>query len=344
MWKLHEDSQALLESLMSTYMQFLRSWEKNPKMKNVNWIGGTESILTEDIIWRMKNHLDLRDWSTHTYILGEVKEEEAIDALFQKPFEAEDRLIVIRNSEKISKYDFLDKFIASRKKNPNTFVVLVSNEERAEKTKLTDEQRSDGEKPEYVPHIRKIVKHGRMIECRPFSEGRYAVTWLQSRTDINDALARHIVARANGQTRLIRDASVKLGAIPEYRNAQVVNELLAEQPSDGLDDALMALDKRSALQSLESLSEDQVGKVLYRLSRALDRAGWVHDLQAQRKTPAQIALALGERSYMLKSVMEVSKYYTPKRRIATRMILDKAISAYEDGSREGVLESVIAVW
>jgi len=323
---------------------WLTAHQKNPQPKRVMWVCGDAEVLVEDVVRQTAAALDLRPWSDIRLVMGEDPESAIWDAVMQYPLEVEDRLIVVHEAQRVKNFSPLAAFLASRKINPRTHLVFVASTARAEKTKGDREQ---GIKPALLPHIQTIQAKGKVVECRKFTDAtaKHAITWIQARADVTQAVARQILVRTNGDLRAIRDLCVKASALGET-SVLAVNALCAPLPTDTFADALMVLDRKTALQALAGLSDEERTEALYDLSSRLDTARNVNAMLSARKSKTEIRAMLAERGqgHMVDYLMDTAKYYHAKRGLEVRRILDRAIRAHESGARGGVLESVIAVW
>jgi DNA polymerase III delta subunit len=329
---------------MSTFSVWLQAYTKDPKPKRVTWVCGDARVLVDDVVASTVKALDLRPWSETRFVMGEDRESAIWEALGQFPLELEDRVVVVYGAERIKNFSPLAKFIGQRKRNPHTYLILVSDSPRAERTKPN---REEGTKAELLPHLALIQAKGRIVECKKFTNAtaKHAVTWIQARAKVSASVATHILLRTNGDLQAIRDVCVKVSVLPEATNV-AVNALTPVLPTDTFADALMVLDRKTALAALQGLSESERVEALYDLSNRLDTARWVNGMMTSRQSKTAIRAMLKERgqAHLVDYLMDTAKYYNPKRGLEVRRVLDGAIRAFESGARDGVLESVIAVW
>jgi hypothetical protein len=143
---------------------------------------------------------------------------------------------------------------------------------------------------------------------------------------------------------LVRDICQKLAVFPNEITISVVNALLVERPRDSFSDALLALDKKTALLALREISPEEYGRTLGLLDARLDLAGMVHDMQIEHHSPSEITRAAGSQAFLVKDIIPVSKHYDSKRRLAIRRILAIADEGYRSGQTVGILEAVVAFW
>jgi hypothetical protein len=124
----------------------------------------------------------------------------------------------------------------------------------------------------------------------------------------------------------------------------MVNELLREHPRDSLTNALLALDRKTALLALEVLDPGDYSAVIGSLDANLELAGLVHDMLVAHKPTAEISKAAGSRRFLVPDLLPVARHYGPKRRASIRRSLAEADEALQRGERTAILESVITFW
>lgn len=331
---------------MATFSGFFTSIKKKPEPRQITWVCGPEVVLVEDVISYVVSYFNPEPWNLLTLMAGEDSEREIWAALDQHPMGTSPRVVVIRHAEKITQWDRFIRWVKDRGLNPLTYVVMVSSEVAVPKTELTQEQRRNGEKVGPLPHIACIGTKGYVVECKPFTTATAlkSLEWVQSKVTMREGVARHLLTRANWDLRLTRDTCLKLAAFPGEITISVVNTLLAEQPRDTFADALMALDRKTALKALELMDTEDIGRTIGLLDAQLDKAGMIHDMMADHKSPGEMAKALGPQAFLLTQLMRVAKHYDIKRRLTIRNALAIADEAHRGGQKIGVLEVVVAFW
>lgn len=330
---------------MTTFSQWWLGQQKNPTPRQFTYLCGPESILIEEIVNTVRDNLHLEPWAVSYLSAGEDSDRTIWSEVDQMPNLEDNRLVVIRNAEQLKNWQRFYALVKERTRNPNTHLVLISNELRAPMTEPTFEQKRDGEKPKLLPHLAALSGKGYVIECRPFTAAtaKHAVTWVQSKLGVSTQIAAHLLNRANGDLRLVRDVCVKL-AVFEKITISMVNELLSEQPRDEYTEALMSLNKKSALQALARLPEMEYSRVIGLLDSQLDLASLVHDMQIEHRSQGEIAKAAGSRGFLVKDMVDVAKHYDHKRCLAARKVLSRADEALRRGERVGIMEYITEAW
>lgn len=325
---------------MSNFSQWWTAYKKSQTVRQFTWLAGTERVLVEEIVDTIKKELDPAVWNYSHFVVGDDSERDIWADVSQYPIDQGKRLVVIRNAEKLKSFDRLTEFIAKRTLNPRTYLVLVSNEE-----KLNRVPAEDG-KTVYAPHLAVFGTKGHLVECRPFTQdtAKHAVTWVVDKTGMREGVAGHLLERANGDLRLVRDLCEKMLVLDAPMTLSNVNHMLSERPRDTFANSLMALDRKTALLALKKMPEADYSRTLGFLDSRLDLAGLVHTMLAQQKTQSEIARAAGDKRFLVGDLMPVAKHYDLRRRQNIRRVLTAADEALRQGARIGVMEAVVTQW
>lgn len=331
---------------MASFSQWRTSLKRSPAPRQITWVCGNETVLVEDVIEHIVGSVGPEPWNLVTLVAGEDSERTVWAEADQHPLGTSPRVVIIRHAERLQNWDRFLEWIKYRTLNPRTYLVLVSSEERIPRVELSPEAKRKGEKAEVAPHIAAIGTKGHVIECRPYTSATAlkSVEWVQSKVRMRDGIARHLLERSNWDLRLVRDVCRKLAVFPNDITITVVNALLVERPRDTFSDALLALDKKTALLALKDITSEDIGRTIGFLDARLDLAGTVHDMQVEHRSPSEMARAAGPQAFLVKDIIPVAKHYDAKRRLAIRKILSTADEAYRAGQTVGVLETVVAFW
>lgn len=331
---------------MATFSQWQQALGRHPNPRRVTWLCGDERVLVEEVLTYIKKQLEPAVWNYVPLVAGEDSERRIWTEADQHPLGPGNRLVVIRNAEQLQHWERLEEWLQYRHLNPQTFLVFVSNEARLPRTEPTPEQRRKGQKPEMAQHLTSIGTKGHLIECRPYTTAtaKHSVKWVQSKVSMREGVAKHLLERSNFNLRLVRDICTKLAVFPGEITLTVINEMLDEQPRDDFPDALLALDKKTALLALNQTSTTDYGRILGLLDARLELAGLVHDLMVERKPQHEIAKAAGAQGFLVKDIIPVAKHYDAKRRLAIRKVLAVADEFYSSGETDGIMEMLVAQW
>lgn len=329
---------------MATFSAWWTSYQKKHEVRQITWVCGPEKILVEEVVSTVVGALAVESWDVMTYIVGETSMRVVWHELDQLPLNDAPRVVIIRRADQIPDWSRFISWVRHRMSNPLTYVVLVSDEERV--PMIEPENKKRGDKPQQAPHIAALANKGHVIECRPFTAAtaKHAVSWVRTKLKIEPTVAAHLLNRANGDLRLVRDVCVKLAVFDGTVTITTINEILSEQPRDSFANAMLALDRETALRALEKIPPEDYSRVLGQLDSQLDFAGAVRDLLVQHKSNGEIARAVGKMSFLLPDVLPVAKNYDSKRILRIRKLLSYADEAVRGGVRESVLETVVLHW
>lgn len=332
---------------MTLFHRWREGLKKRPEPKQVTWLCGDEKVLVEHVLQYVTRYLEPSPWNSTRIDAREMSVRGIRAELYQHPLGQGTRLVVVRHAEVIEDWSFLIEWLPKRSHNPKTFVVFISDESGIPKIDPTPEERRAGGKPHPPEHLDLIQKRGAIIECRPFTSAtaKYSPAWVQTMMPMREAVARHLMERANFQVRLVRDTCVKLrmAGVTEVTISHI-NQILAEQPRDTFQDALLARDHKTAFLALRTIPEDEYGKLIGLLDSQLDLTGLVHDMMVEHSKPGDIARAAGKQAWLVPEIMPVAKHYNSKRRLEIRKVLAMADTAWRAGHRRGLLDVIVAFW
>lgn len=290
----------------------------------------------DEIIDSIKSNIQTDQINTIYLNVPEEGERYIWNELRQHPFGTQAyRLSIVRGAEKILSSEQFQQYIKDRGTLPRNYVIFVSSEEFLRK--------EDGRTWEPLELLK---TRGSMIECRPFTSAtaKHAVTWVRTKADIRGRVAEHLLNRATGDLRLVRDTLNKLKSFPGEVTLKVIDEMFEARPDDDFISALFALDRKTASAALKEIPASEYGRTLGLVDARLDIAGMIHDLQIQKKTPGEIAKMAGKKGFLVPELLPVAKHYNKKRRLKIRKYLAMVDGYAEFGYPEGALEGLTAIW
>lgn len=331
---------------MTTYSQFWKGFMKKPEPRPVTWLCGPERVLVDDAMKMIRRRVNPPAWNYVPLTLGEDSERDVWAEVFAVPMgEAAVRLVVVRNAERLKQPERISEFVKRADSHPGVYVIFVSSAAGVPRLEPTEDQKFRRAKGDVVPWLVLGTK-GHVIECRPFTvdTAKVAVEWVTSKTGMRPNVAGYLLNRADGDMRLVRDICLKLAVFGQDITISAINDLLSEQPRDTLVDALVAMNKKGALAALARMVPDDYSRTLGLLDSQLDLAGMVHDMTVAHHTLFEIQRAAGNKNFLVKDLMDVSRHYDVKRRAAIRRVLTDADEALRGGARTGVMEACIALW
>jgi DNA polymerase III delta subunit len=306
------------------------------------YVCGEERILVDEVVSLITKAYPVQDWNLSKYSVGLHTDAEIWDGLFSASIDGNEALTVVTGADKLTNMHLLPELI--RVKSPKHVVIFVSNEHKIERTPV---RQDDGSNKFMLPeHFENFEKKGKIIECIPFTQAtaKTAVAWVESKMEAKEGALVQLLNDSNGDLRLVRDVLVKLQWIGEPANIRNVKVLLLGEPSDTLSDALLGLDKSTAMQALAKLPPSDYLQLVGHLDAQMDLAGRVHDMLARRKTVAEIMREVGSQAFLVPAISKVARHYSKDRRLAVRKLLAETDRRLRRGQTEGVMESLVALW
>lgn len=332
---------------MATFSQWFVAQQKSPSVKQVSWLCGSERVLVDYVLHDIIANLPHAEWSRATYWAGTDNENDIWEDLSQWPLDSDlARLVVVRDAEKLKQTQNIIEWVSSRTQNPLTYVVFVSNDAELAREEQTKAQQKERKKPELLPHLRAIQGRGVLVECRPFTQAtaKHAVTWVQSRVEIRKGVAAKLLERANGDMRLVESTLRKLSSFPEEITDQSVALLMSAQPRMSFPDALLSLDKQTALLALDRMQPSEYSSAIGLLDQRMEVLGLVREMVLAHKNIWEISNALGPMGFLAKEFIAISKAYDQKRRDSARLLLEKTDAALKAGQTVGPMEALVLLW
>lgn len=327
---------------MSTWSQYFTAQRKEEKVRQITYLCGSEPILIQWVIDHITRVIGPEPWNLTTLVAGEDSERDIWAEVERHPIDRSARLVILRGVERLENKNRIEEWAANKALNPRTFLVLGENVDRVPTVPAT----AKGEKPSQAPHVAAVARRGTMVECRPFTQAtaKHAVSWVRSLVYMQENVAGHLLNRANGDLRLVRDTCVKLRTLEEAPTISLIDAMLSQRPRADFREALIQRRKKEALFALQRMSPEEYSRVLGLLDADLELLGLVYDMANQHKTTGEIARAAGKMAFLVPRVQPHAKHYDPKRRTALRGLLATADEAIRGGERVGVLEGLVAQW
>lgn len=331
---------------MSTFSQWFKKVQKSPTPALCTWLCGDQPVLQEEILDHICAHLDTSSWSRATYFSGLDPEADIWHDIFQRPLPGDKKIIVVRNAGNLARPERLIDFINTRSKDKNTYLVLIDNGNSIPRKPPTEEEIHQYRRPPYTDYIDKIAKRGTLVDCRKFTQGtaETAVEWVMSKVNVREGVASHLLDRANGDLRVVRDACVLLSAYTGTITVRTVNALFSQVPAEDFVTALMKRDKPTALIALARLEPTEFTKVVSDLDQRLSIAGRVHDLLIAGNSQSEIARDLGGARIYVPDLLDVAKHYTIKNVLKLRNILATVDGVLRMRYDVGTMEALVALW
>lgn len=318
---------------------FLRYRNEDPKQ--FTFLCGSEPVLVDYVLDSVKHRLHLAENNLLEFRAGEGNELITWHAMSQHPMDSRShKLVVVRDAELLTDWSQLDDLLKWRRMMPDNHVVFVSNED-----KLPTIETDDGKVK--APHVAALSRAGqRIVECSPFTERTVplALQWVQTMCPMKQNVAGRLLNRCNGDLRLARDACLKLRALGKEPTIAAVNAIVQEQPREAFVEALVKMDKKTALESLRRAHRAEYGRMVAQLDSQLKLVSELYHLQSKQASYADMVRALRNRGFLVREFLPSARYYDDKKVEKRRNTLALADSALKQGAATGVLEAVVLNW
>jgi hypothetical protein len=123
-----------------------------------------------------------------------------------------------------------------------------------------------------------------------------------------------------------------------------VDVLCSESPGDDFVDALIKGDKRRAAVCLEAVSVRDYSKVIGTLDSRLEVLAKLSSALRSKKTIRDISIDKTVPVFLARAYLPSAKYYDREKRAHCRRVLAAVDDGLRSGVRDGVLESICALW
>jgi DNA polymerase III delta subunit len=244
------------------------------------------------------------------------------------------RLIVVRQADKISDWAALESWIKNRP--ANNYLVFVSEHSDAQSIY------AKGKRVSYVEHIEIIRTKGKFIKCSLPNEDDLS-SWAQS-YGLSSHVAQHLIERTSRDTALMFNVLKKLHLWNGSPNQKVIDLLCEEQALDSFADYLIIGQKQTALTALSVMNDSDKSKVISKLDKRLDMLLVLGPHVRKRVYAQDIASNTGINIYLVKKFSPVVKNYDPKKIRYCRQILTLVDGALNNGVKKGAWEALVSLW
>lgn len=313
---------------MATHAQWRRSADKG-EVRKTTWVCGDQRVLVEEVVDFIRRQLGVSDMDYVCLTAGTVADRDIWAAAGQYPMDpTANRLILIRDAEKIRNWEPLTEWLAGARRLPTVHLLFVSN--------LPD----FGADKKMPSHVEAIKARGHIVRCAMPNETD-ALAWVKRRANLDDETARHLLTRTGGNLALAGAVCAKLSLFDGQAGPRTINQLCAEVPADSFVESLLLLNKRAALHAAESLRPNDFGKIIGLLDSRLDLLAVLHRAVRAGYSTREVQ---GFPLFLVKQFMSVAKHYDPKRCLYSRRVLAVIDDVHRSGARDGLMTALTALW
>lgn len=326
---------------MGTFSQWHTAFTRDGP-RRVTWCVGSQRVLVEEVIDTTRTKLAVSPLDSLTFTAGETPDREIWAAANQYPLvPGANRLILVRNAQKIKTWLPLDAWMSRTRELPNVYLLLVSAAE-----KMEYEQDDDG-KRRLKPPASWVKTKGYLVECALPNE-RDAVAWVCRQVPaMDEKTAGYLLTRVGGNLIMAANLCKKLalftgnGASP---NARVVDVLCSEMPSDSFAELLLLLKHREALHAIEHVPDAEIGRIIGLLDARLELLHSLHQAVLSGVTLRDLKSRTGIERFEAESYWGIARDYDHNHIVYRRKILSVIDDAYRIGVRGGLLEVLTSLW
>lgn len=310
--------------------------------KQYTYVCGEEPVLVEAVSQHIikqlnptpNNLLGLRAGVTPEADIWTLLEHLAIDPTSAK-------LVVVRDAEKLTDWHRLEEIVKYRRYAPQNHAVFLSNEKR-----LPQVEDEEGVKS-LAPHVAALRKSGQhIVQCIPFTQAtaKTAVEWVQSMIPVKPNVAGHLLNRAAGDLKLVRDACMKLDALQVDVTISMVNKLMPQMPGDNFVDSLLKLEKTEALRWAPQMFTRDIPRVLGQLDSQLSFLQDLNRMQSNQMGYGDMMREMRAKAFLVREFLPAARHYDEKSVARRRGMLAGLDSQLRKGWPEALLEAIVLNW
>ena len=321
---------------MPSYAQWRNSAEKG-QVARVTWLCGDQRILVEEVIEETKKFLEITEFDYYSFSAESNSALEIWDAAFQYSLDpTANRLVLVREADYLSDWSPLVKWFAHSRQFVSTYLMFVSD--LAEYPVVPDQKNVT-----LQAHIELIRTKGKTVRCNLPSSGEL-VAWIQRNSVFAEDTAKYLLDRSGGDLKVINNLcrkSMMFGADPGQR---VVAQLAEEVTQQSFADALLAMDKKAALQALTRLPEAEYTRVVGQLYSRLDVLHTLHKAVPNFNTVRELSEATGLKIFLIQKYSPLAKQYDQVKLTKCRNILTIVDDAIQRNATSGAMELLVTLW
>lgn len=305
-------------------------------MRRVTWVCGDQRVLVEEVVDTTRRLLAPGELDYVALHASDSAERDIWSHAVQYPLDAgANRMILIRDAQKLTRWDRLQRWMAATRQLPGVYLVFVSNE--SDLPYVMD----GGKKAGLKPHAAMIkAPRGSLVKCSTPNEDD-AVAWVQRHARMGDDVARHLLDRAGGDLGEVKDVCAKVSLFDGPATVSSVNALCRQRPGESFTDSLLALDKRQALLSIPSLTDSDFAMTIGLLDSRLDLLQALHRIHNSGQSLWESS---GINRYLARQYLPLARHYEPSRCVYRRRVLAVVDDVFRRGARDAVWEALVALW
>lgn len=320
---------------MSTFTQW-RTAAARGEIRRVTWVCGDQPVLVEEVIDTIRAALKPSLLDSVSFTAGHDPDATIWAAAHQYPMDpVARRLILVRHAERLRRWAPLAGWMGAARALPHNHLVFVAAE-----TDLPHSVHEGTRVP--AAHLNLMrPPRGHLVRCGMPAEAD-ALSWVATRAPLDPETARYLLTRAGGNLGVVAGVTAKLALFPTITAGPgLIDQLCREIPSANFTDSLIALRKADAILAASTVEPADFPRVLGLLDARLDLLDILHRALRTGVRPGQIRDVA---PFLVHQLWPLAKHYDPLRTVKTRQVLAVVDTALRSGARDGVLQSLVALW
>lgn len=301
----------------------------------VTWVCGAEKVLVEEVVDFIRTTLAPEDIDYASFLAtGTARDREMWASCNQYPLqERAARLVLVRDAEKIKKWEPLFSWLDNRRLLPTVHLLFISNEEDLN-TELS--------------HQAAFRDKGHIIRCStPKPED--LIAWVQRRAECGPAVADYLLKRVGGDLGRAANVLWKASIFDGELTTELVDILSSEAPADDFVMALCDVKRARAFTAIEGLSLNDYGKVIGNLDQRLDLLTKLNAAVRKNLGLREIVQMKGVPLFLARQLIHSAKTYDAARVAHCRRLLAIVDDSMRGGGdyanpQPGQLEALVALW
>lgn len=315
---------------MGSYSRWRASFDTGD-LRRVTWICGDQHVLIEEVITATKAKLNPSELDYVSFSFQPNFDRIVWNEANQDPLvPGANRLILIRDADKLTRWEHLHAWLARTRNQPGVYLILVSNEPDL----------PYATKKQLKPHVAALrAPRGYLVKCTLPGENE-AIGWLQHRARLDTDAARYLLERTGGNLTAAAHTCTKLNLFTDPAGKASIAALTPETPAADLADSIIALDRRSAMLSARQLGHGERLGLVALLDSRLDLLNTLHKMQVAGRNHRDYSL----NQFLTRLYLPYARHYDTTSCVRRRRVLAFAEDAIRSGAKTGVLEALISLW
>lgn len=325
---------------MGSYTDFLRTHTgEKARLRRLYWIYGEEEIFRLLALDHLRNMSGAVDFNVLRLSAVDTPETEIWAALNQHPLDTDQqRFIVIHEAQRLEHTDRMLSWVKDNQivRRKTVTAVFVSRDKEWE-----DDVKSEISKSSNAQQVRCALPKDESDRLKRASE--IICSW--GNGQINPTVAGVLALRVNFDMAEARAVLQKAALFPTAEVTVGVVEKLAPLRSDeDIIWSLLALDKRRAASSIPEVAPSSIGRIIGSLATHVTVLGQINKVIPYTSNIREVAKRIEAREQYVRHLIPHARHYSRYEVTRRTDILTRLDVAWQRGEREGVLESLVALW